>query len=202
MIVGLTGGIATGKSTVAAILRDMGVVVLDADEVARDVVAPGSEGLKEIVDVFGSAILTPEGALDRSAMGALVVQNPNARKRLEALTHPRIRAELAQRASDALAAGSEIVFVEAALLVETGSAKFYPALWVVRCSIDRQVERLMARNACDRETAEAWIATQMPVEEKVAHATTVINNDADLESLNDQVESAFHALREPPQGLD
>lgn len=197
MIVGLTGGIASGKSTVAQYLRTLGATVIDADMVAREIVAPGSETLDALVQAFGTTILMANGELDREVLGALVVNDADARARLDSITHPRIRSKISSLAHMALTEGAVAVFVEAALLIETGSAKLYPVLWVVQCSQRRQVERLMARKGCDRVTAEAWIATQMSAEEKAAHATVVLDNDDDLDALHGRVQAAYDALMGP-----
>ena len=194
VIVGLTGGIATGKSTVAAILRELGAVVIDADLVSRDVVRPGSEGLVAIVAAFGDSVLTSDGELDRPKLREIVVADPDRRRQLERITHPLIRAEIANRVKDAVLGGASSVFVEAALLVETGGAALYPHLWVVTCAPEVQRHRLMARESCDEETALAWISTQMPLEEKVRHATQVVVNDGDVDQLRRRVSRAFDVL--------
>ena len=202
MIVGLTGGIATGKSTVATILRELGAVVIDADLVARDVVEPGSEGLAAIVSAFGDAVLTSNGDLDRPTLREIVVADPDRRRQLEQITHPLIRAEIANRVKDAILNGASSVFVEAALLVETGSAAIYPHLWVVTCAPEVQRRRLMARESCNEETALAWISTQMALEEKVKHATQVVVNNGDVDELRLQVSRAFDVLmaQQPGRG--
>ena len=191
MIAGLTGGIATGKSTVANLLRTLGAVVIDADQVARDVVQPGSPALRDIEAAFGSKVLFADGSLNRETLGALVRTDADARRKLEGITHPRIRLEIVERIQTALSEGAPSVFVEAALLIETGSAKLYPALWVVHCSHEVQVARLMKRKGCDRKTAEEWIATQMPVREKTELATTSIDNEGDIAELEEQVTNAY-----------
>ncbi len=202
MIAGLTGGIATGKSTVAGQLRELGAVVIDADQVARDIVQPGKPALQEIESTFGMDVLHSDGTLNRDALGAHVRNNPKARKQLEAITHPRIRLEIVQRTQEALSQGAPSVFVEAALLVETGSAALYPSLWVVHCSHETQVGRLMDRKGCDRQTAEEWIATQIPVEEKVRVATVAIDNDGDIEALHQQVREAYRGFMAQQPGQD
>ena len=194
MIVGLTGGIATGKSTVGTILTKLGAAVIDADQVSRDVVAAGTEGLADIEREFGSRVIAADGTLDRDLLVSIVMSDARSRKRLEAITHPRIRAAIAQRVQAAILAGAPAAFVEAALLVETGSAALYPELWVVVCSPKKQLNRLMARKGCDQATAEAWIGSQMPLADKVTHATAVISNDGTVEDLQRQVEQAFSQL--------
>jgi len=201
MIVGLTGGIATGKSTVASMLVDLGATVVDADLVSRDVVSPNSNGLKRVQARFGTSVLNGDGSLNREALGRIVMANPKERSALEAITHPLIMAEVAHRVQLAIQGGSPAVFVEAALLVETGSASNYPQLWVVTCEPDLQVERLMARKGCDRATAIQWIGSQMPLDQKVKHASQVIDNSGDLAGLMTQVRQAYRLLMEQQPGL-
>ena len=143
MIAGLTGGIATGKSTVAARLHSLGATIIDADQIAREVVAPGTEALESIRKAFGEVVIHSDGRLNREALGDIVRVDSAARKHLESITHPHIRAEIARRAQEAVTAGAQAVFVEAALLVETGSARAYPELWIVRCSHKTQVRLLL-----------------------------------------------------------
>jgi dephospho-CoA kinase len=196
-LIGLTGGVASGKSSVARFLRRQGAHVIDADVVAREVVEPGTDGLSQIVARFGASILDKDGHLDRTALGAIVFDNTQARKDLEAILHPQIQAGIALHVQKRYAAGDHAVFVEAALLVETGSAAMYDALWVVRCSPSTQLARLMTRKGCDQTTAQSWIDAQLPTEEKVRHATLVIENDGDLNALETAVDSALRTLKAP-----
>ncbi len=182
--VGLTGGIATGKSTVARLLRARGFPVADADQFARDVVAPGSEGLQAVFDRFGDSLQTADGGLDRAALREVVLASSAARKDLEAITHPLIRRATVEWFSRQAQAGQPVAFIEAALLVETGSHVLYPYLVVVTCNPRVQRQRLMARNQIDAAEADRWLATQLPLAEKEAVATHIIRNDgtpADLE---------------------
>lgn len=189
--IGLTGGIACGKSTVAAMLRARGVPVLDADQVSRDVTAPGQPALAEIVARFGPEVLRPDGALDRKALGARVVGDFEARAALEAITHPRIRAAIADGLARLRDQGHPFAVVEAALLVETGSYRLYDALLVVRARPETQVRRLMAREGISEQQAAAWLAAQVPVEEKAKLATAVIDNDGDRDALQAEVDRAW-----------
>ncbi len=193
LAIGLTGGIATGKSTAAAALRALGVLVVDADQVARQVVAVGSEGLAAVVARFGERVLLPDGALDRKGLGRLVVADAAARKELEGITHPRIRAAIAAQRDAAATAGEPVLVVEAALLVETGSWQHYDELWVVSCRPELQLARLMAREGLAEEQARAWLATQLPLADKEAVATRVIRNDADVAALRSAVAHALQA---------
>ena len=202
MIVGLTGGIATGKSTVASMLIELGATVVDADLVSRDVVAAGSPGLFRIHARFGDTVLNGDGSMNREALGQHVMAHPKERIALEAITHPLIIAEIANRVEGAERLGAPAIFVEAALLVETGSAAAYPHLWVVMCLPTLQTERLMARKGCDRATAERWIQSQMPIDEKAKHASQIIDNSDDLNSLREQVGIAYLKLTGPPPDRD
>jgi dephospho-CoA kinase len=190
-VIGLTGGVATGKSTVARILGERGIPVVDADVAARAVVAPGSDGLAAVVDAFGEAVLLPDGGLDRRAMRDIVFADPAARRTLEAITHPRIAAAMAAELASLAAAGTPLAFVEAALMVETGSYKHYSALWVVSCSASRQLARLMARDRVTEGAARAIVAAQLPLADKEAVADVVIRNDGTYDELAAAVGAAL-----------
>ncbi|MCB9759045.1 MAG: dephospho-CoA kinase [Alphaproteobacteria bacterium] len=193
--VGLTGGIATGKSTVAAILRDrLHLPVIDADAVSREIVAPGQPALAEIAARFGPGVLQPDGALDRKALGAIVMQDAAQRRRLEAITHPRIRQEIEARLTGLEKAGAAVAVVEAALMVETGSYALYDRLLVVTCAPERQLDRLMAREGFEEARARQWIASQLPLSEKEALADAVIRNDDDIDALEDATLAAWGSL--------
>jgi dephospho-CoA kinase len=193
-LVGLTGGIATGKSTVARILAAMGVPVIDADQVARAVVASGEPALARIVDTFGPGVLAADGTLDRAALRKRIVRDPEARRRLEAITHPAIRARIAERARELEKEGHAFVVVEAALLVETGSYRDYPVLVVVTASPETQVRRLMARDGVSPREARDTLQAQLPVADKEAVATHVIRNDGDLDALEARVREVWSVV--------
>lgn len=202
MIVGLTGGIACGKSTVANILKELGATVIDADVVARQVVEPGTDGLHAIQEAFGSHVLNAHGELDRDAMRQIILADPSAKATLESITHPQIRHSIAASIKDAFDAGASTVFVEAALLVETGSHVLYPHLWVVCCSESSQVQRLISRNDCSVEEAVKWINAQMATTEKASHASQVIHNDGTTDDLKRAVQLAFDRLTARLPGQD
>lgn len=193
--VGLTGGIACGKSTVAGILRARGVPVIDADQVSREIVALGEPALDEIAACFGAEILQADGTLNRKALGALVMGDSEEarveRRKLEAITHPRIFGRIGEKLQAHAAAGAPIAAVEAAIMVESGNHRLYSALLVVACSPAVQLRRLMARQGFDEATAAGWIATQMPIAEKVAVADAVVHNDGDLADLEREVTRAW-----------
>lgn len=193
-IVGLTGGIATGKSTVGRLLEARGVPVIDADHVARAVLAPGAPALAALVEALGDDILDATGALDRPKMRQAISRDPSVKATLDSITHPAIRASIAQRLGALQAEGATIAVVEAALLVETGSYRLYPDLLVVTCSPETQLERLMARDDADEEGARAMIATQLPLAEKEAVATLVLRNDGTREQLERALDAAWAKL--------
>jgi dephospho-CoA kinase len=178
---GLTGGIASGKSAVAERFRSLGVPVIDADELAREVVASGTEGLRAIVAEFGDGVLDAAGILDRKALGRIVFGDESKRKRLNAITHPLIGRRTFERAAELDRAGEPLGCYEAALLVENGAADTFRPLVVVACPEEVQIARIMARDGATREEALARIRAQKPVAEKVAVADFVIETDGPME---------------------
>lgn len=193
-IVGLTGGIASGKSTVSAFLKDLGAFVIDADEIARKVVEPGTPGLNAIVQVFGEEILGADGRLDRPRLGKLIFAEPELRKELNSIVHPEVAMEMMRSAKTARAAGHEWVIYDAALLVENQVHTAFPELIVVAASPHVQVERMMKRDNFTQEEANQRLKSQLPLEEKVNVATFVIQNDGTLEDTLKQTETVFHEL--------
>lgn len=197
MLIGLTGGIACGKTTVAHMLRDRGALIIDADAIARDVVAPGTPGLAEVVAAFGPEVLDPHGALDRPALGRAVFADPAARARLEAILHPRIATESQRRIAAALAADAPLVVYDAALLVETGRADAFRPLVVVVAPPEMQRARLIARDGLGPAAAAARIAAQMPIAEKARHADHLIDNGGTLAATEAQVDALWQTLVKP-----
>lgn len=196
LLVGLTGGIATGKSMVAAMLADLGCVVIDADVLAREVVEPGEPAYRAIVEEFGASVLQPDGALDRKRLGAIVFADPERRRRLEALTHPAIRARFAARLQALADGGFEGVAVfDAPVMIESGGYKHMDRLVVVTAAPETERARLMARDGIGREEAERRIASQMPLAEKVKLADYVIDNSGDRAATEAQVRRVHAALR-------
>ena len=175
--VGLTGGIASGKSTVANRFAELGAAVIDTDEVAREVVAAGEPGLDSIVEAFGNGVLTDSGELDRSAMRGIVFANQNARRRLEEILHPLIRARTLRRLK-ALSAPYAVVVVP--LLVETQFDELVDRVLVVDCAPETQRQRLMARDHIDREQADAIITAQIDRESRNERADDILENGPDL----------------------
>ena len=200
-IVGLTGGIACGKSTVAALLREQRLPVVDADQLARDVVAPGGTALEEIVALFGTSVLTSGGELDRRELGRIVFDDVEARRKLEAITHPAILLASQERFIDLSREGHDLAFYEAALLVETGGYKNMWALLVVTASLETQRARLLARDSdLSTEEADKRIASQMPLKEKETVADLIIINNGSEEALRVEVSEAVRQLREQLDG--
>lgn len=185
--IGLTGGIGCGKSTVLAMFRELGAAIVDTDQVARDVVAPGTRGLAKIVETFGAGVLSADGSLDRAQLAARVFADPDARRRLEAITHPRIRKALAWRFLRLALMRVPVVIVEAPLLFETGGAgRFHETVAVIA---DERVifERLRARNGWSDDEIRARLASQLPLAEKARRATHVIENSGDLDATRKRV---------------
>ncbi len=192
-ILGLSGGIASGKSFVAGLLAQRGWAVVDADHVAREVVAPGSEGLKALAITFGEAILTPEGSLDRAKLGTLVFADPALRTRLEAILHPLIEARVAHLLA-ALPAHTKGALVDAALWVERGKAHGFDAFWVVDAPEALRIQRIMARDGLDESQARARLQAQSKAAEKALHADLIIPSDGrDLSSLLEKAEARLLA---------
>jgi dephospho-CoA kinase len=190
--VGLTGGIASGKSTVSAMLAELGAVVIDADLLAREVVEPGTEGLEQVVAAFGTDVLGADGGLDRAALGARVFTDDAARRRLEAIVHPRVRARAAEL--EAAAGAQTLVVHDIPLLVETGQASGFDAVLVVDAPVKVQVQRMVEERGWTREDAEARVAAQATREQRLAVATHVIENTGTLEDLRDRVAGVFEEL--------
>jgi dephospho-CoA kinase len=193
MRVGLTGGVASGKSTVSAILAELGAVVIDADALAREVVARGTPGLEAVVAEFGPELLTPDGELDRPAMGRLVFGDEGARRRLEAIVHPLVIERMA--ALEAAAGEDEVVVHDIPLLAEGGRADTFDAVLVVDAPRDLQLERMLRDRGWTREDAESRIAAQATPEQRRAIATHVIDNNGSLADLRARVEAVYAQLR-------
>jgi dephospho-CoA kinase len=193
MRVGLTGGIASGKSTVSAILAELGAVVIDADLMAREVVARGTEGLAEVVEAFGPGILTGDGDLDRPALGAIVFTDEAKRRVLEGIIHPRVRARSVEL--EAQAGPDDVVVHDIPLLAESnGAAGAFDAVVVVDVPTELQVERMITDRGWSREDAESRIAAQASREERRAIATYVVENTGTREDLRQRVTEVFEQL--------
>lgn len=186
-IIGLTGGIASGKSTVARLLERFGAEVVDADQLAREAVMPGTAACQAIIDAFGSGILLPDGSIDRKALSRIVFADPEARRRLEAITHPAIADLARRRLAELRRAGDGVAFYVAPLLIEAGATGRVDEIWVVYVDRETQLARLIERDGLSREEAEQRLAAQMTMEEKAAHGSVVIDNRGTPEELERQV---------------
>jgi dephospho-CoA kinase len=195
LLVGLTGSIATGKSTVSDMFRALGCVVLDADVLAREVVEPGEPALAEIVHEFGRDVLQPDGTLNRKKLGAVVFGDPARRKRLEQITHPAIRERFLRHIAALEARGFDgIVLWDAPVMIETGGHRAMEKLVVVATDEATQQARLQARDGIDAEEAARKIGSQMPVAEKAKLADYVIDNSGDRATTEARVREVHAAL--------
>jgi dephospho-CoA kinase len=192
--IGLTGGIGSGKSTVAALLAARGAVVVDADRIAREVVEPGTPGLASVAEAFGRGILTPEGALDRAALAGIVFADPEALARLDAVVHPLVRHRTAELV--AAAAADAVVVNDVPLLVETGQASSYDVVLVVQADTETRVARLVQRGLTEQD-ARARIAAQATDEQRRAVADVVLDNSGSPGELAEQVERFWVEHVEP-----
>ena len=193
--IALTGGVATGKSTVAAAIRAAGYPVIDADALARDVVAPGTPGLAVVIATFGQEFLADDGSLNRKKLGQLVFADPEARRRLEQITHPLIHVALADTLERlGMTNKPRWFFYEAALIVEVGRAKDFAAVWCTICPPHVQEARLSARDGISPQEARQIIANQMPAAEKTKAANLVIDTSQPLEDVKAFVAKALSAL--------
>ena len=180
LLIALTGGIASGKTAVAELFSRLGVPVLDTDQIARDVVAPGMPALGQLVAEFGTEILDSNGRLDRARMRERVFGDPQQRRKLEAITHPAIRAELARRSAEA---GGDYQIHVIPLLVEGGRADAYDRVLVIDCPEEAQIARLMSRDGTSRAQAEEILAAQVSREERLDAAHDVIENTGTFDDL-------------------
>jgi len=192
-LVGLTGGIGAGKSTVAGVLREAGIPVIDADLLAREVVEPGRPAHAEIARAWPQ-VLGPDGRVDRQRLGAIVFADPASQARLEAITHPRIRERIAAERAAVDAAGQRLAMVEAALLVETGFYREFDGLLVVTADDEVRIARVMARDRCSRESVLARLRAQLPQEAKTKVADHVIDNSGDLAATRARVRVVLQAI--------
>lgn len=197
-VIGLTGNAGTGKTSVARYLKSLGAEVLEADAVAKKLTAPGEPLLSKIIEVFGPEYLLPDGSLDRKKIRRLIFTDPNARRKLEEITHPAITAvvekwlaELRERQTP-----PSVAVIEAALLLEAGLERLVDEVWVVIADPDTVIRRLMARDGIPPELAEAMIAAQMPQEEKIRRANRVIDNSGGFNHTRDQVAYFFKKILE------
>ena len=193
--VGLTGGIASGKTTVAGFMAEMGAFVVNADRIAHEVISPGGSAYHEVVARFGESILTPDGLVDRAELGRRVFSDVSERESLEAIVHPKVLAEVDRRLDRYRATGhSPVAVVDAALLVESGAYRRFDRLVVVRCSRDTQVQRLRSRSGLTADEAMARIESQWSLEQKLAVADYIVDTDATLRETRRGTEQVYARL--------
>jgi dephospho-CoA kinase len=197
-VFGLTGGIGSGKSTVARLFREEGIPVVDVDGISREVTLPGKRAYTAIVRNFGTEILLPDGRIDRKKLGAIVFADPGKRSELEAITHPFIMEGIREAVSSFAAAGHAIAIVEAALIHEKGRQGLFEAVIGVGCESGMQVERLMRRDAIPREEALRILSSQMDPGEKTRASDYVIDNSGDIATTRTRVRALADLLRRTP----
>ncbi len=198
-VIGLTGGIACGKSSVGDILRKLGVKVIDADEIAHQIYQPGTPVHSKIVTEFGQDILDAGGRINRQKLGKIVFQNQAARLRLEAITHPVIIQEIDNLVNTARSENYPILVVEVPLLFEAGLERQFDYIWVVSARPDVQLERLMKRNRLSREEATARLAVQLSLDYKEGKADVIVYNNNDLSDLEEEIKRLLETVNLTPQ---
>ncbi|TZE82333.1 dephospho-CoA kinase [Calorimonas adulescens] len=194
-VIGLTGGIASGKSTVSNILREMGAYVIDADEISREIIKKGSEAWKEIIDYYGNDILLPDGEIDRKKLGNIVFADKEKLDKLNAITHPRIIQRIKEIIDAEKEKGKErAVILDAAILIEMGLQNMVDEVWVVSIDKDKQIKRLIERDKLSYEDAMNRIRMQMPLSEKVKYADYVIDNSKDIGYIRKQISKLWERV--------
>ncbi len=193
-VIGLTGGIGSGKSTVADMLEEKGAVVLSADQLGHEVYVPGRPAWQEVVDAFGRDIVAADGSIDRKKLGAIVFSDPQGRERLNAITHPRMKEMMQQRLAELAAEGTAVAVLEAALLLDAGWDDLTDEVWVTAAPAALAAQRTAERTGLTREEVLARIRAQMSNEERVRRADVVIDTDCSLEETRQQVEREWSRL--------
>lgn len=193
-VVGLTGGIAAGKSTVSEALRALGAAVIDADRVGHEAYAPGTATHEAVVEAFGERVLAPDGTIDRRALGAIVFADPAQRERLQGIVWPRLRAILQERLAALTAQGTAVAVIEAAVLLEAGWEDLVDEVWTVQAPEETVMRRLMERNGLTADEARARIRAQLSNEERARRARVVIDNGGSVAEAQARVREAYSAL--------
>ena len=194
-VIGLTGGIGSGKSTVSQFLQELGVVVLDADKVGHEAYLPGTETWRELVAAFGKEILTPDDNIDRKKLGGIVFSNPESLARLNQIVHPRMFEMMKERIEEYRRQGVKVVVLEAAILLEAKWTPLVDEVWVTVASESAVVERAKERTGLPEEQILARIRSQLSVEERIKHANVVIYNDGNLDELKAKVRGLWKGLQ-------
>ena len=197
LVIGLTGGVASGKTTVSEVLREEGAILIDADQIARELVQPKTEAWQELVRAFGNEILERDGSIRRQKLASLIFSNPRQRSVLDRILHPRIREEIRRRLKGIEQKNPEaIVVIDAPLIIETGGHREMDKVIVVACTETQQIERLRRRSQLSEDQARAMLSSQMPLEEKKRVADYVIGNDGSPEETRRKARDIFRELKE------
>lgn len=192
--IGLTGGIATGKSTVTKILRKKGYLVVDADEIAKQALQPGHPELKQVIQVFGQEYLQPDGSLDRKGLGEKIFLNPVEKEKLEKIVHPFVQAEVAHQRKEAEKRGVAIAFYDVPLLFEKKLEPQFDSILLIAADESLQIERLQSRNGFTLEESKLRIQNQLPMSEKRKRSDYIIENNSDLAHLEKQVDAFLKSI--------
>ena len=191
VVIGLAGGIGTGKSAVSRILENLGAVVLDADRFGHEVYLPNTDGLREVVAAFGEDVLLASGEVDRRALGGKVFGNPEEMAKLNAIAWPRIRQRISEGIEEQRREGTQVVVLDAAVLIEAGWTDAADEVWVVTAPEAHVIQRIQSRNNLTEEQVRARMSSQMSTEERVKHADVIVENDGDLEDLQSRVKALW-----------
>jgi len=194
-VIGLTGGIGSGKSTVSQCLAELGAVIIDADKVGHEAFEPNTEAWREVAATFGRQILTPSGEIDRKKLGEIVFNNPEALSRLNQIMHPRMHDMMKAQIEEYRRQGVDVVVLEAAVLIEANWTSLVDEVWVTVAPEDAVVERLRKQRGLVEEQTLARIRSQLSSEERAKHADVVINNDGKLEEMKAKVKELWTRLR-------
>jgi len=192
LVIGLAGGIGSGKSSVSGMLKNLGAIIVDADKLGHEVYLPGTEGLREVVSAFGEDILLPNGEVDRRILGSKVFGSPEAMAKLNAIVWPRIKNKVTELIEENSQLGTEILVLDAAVLIEAGWTSVVDEVWVVTAPVDQIISRLESRNGITEEQAMSRINSQMTTEQRVEYADIVIENDDSLDKLMSSVQHIWN----------
>ncbi|MEW6243289.1 MAG: dephospho-CoA kinase [Bacillota bacterium] len=194
IVIGLTGGIASGKSTVSKMLASLGAYVIDADELAKDAIAPGTAGFAELVRAFGDHILTPHGDVDRKRLASIAFADPDKLSLLNRIVHPRVVAMVSELIRAARERGEKVVVVDVPLLIEAGLTHMVDTVWLVWVDSDTQIRRLLERDRYSMKEATLRLSAQMPLDEKKKYADVVIDNSGTREDTEKQVRALWREI--------
>lgn len=195
-VIGVTGGIASGKSSVSAILQQQGAYIIDVDQIAYTITLPGHLAWQEIIAAFGQEVVLPDDNINRKKLGEIIFHDNNLRAILEGITHPKIKADVSQKLKIIQSQGVNLAVLDVPLLIEVGWQMLADEIWVVAVDEKTQLARLMARNSLTKEQAQARIAAQMSLANKLKYADVVIDNNGSIENTKSQVIKAWNQAKE------